>query len=617
MKTVLSMNKFLRLLIFICGCLCLCACSDKAKDDFSNILGVQNETWSSVVRCNPNSDVLVYTFDALGDWTVVSSDDWCKVFPAFGYKGKSNLKIVVDRNETESFRTATITINVERYKNVTISLEQEVEEIVEKPDSALSMNIVMDDFLEEYYLWNDDYKEFSRDLTIPYVDSYEKFLKTTLMVMTTNTLDKKKQITGYDTYGNPIYEYMLYSYVDRRSKGGVTRSVKTGAGVSHGIEKVEKRSYGFSSIEGIDFVNYNGELTGKFGLVVQTVYPNSSASLFDIRRGMIITHVNGREITKSNYVSSYLELLNPTQSNIKLLVEYPDSVSEVVLASTMIEPTPILKNKVLEVGENRIGYLMYDSFDAAYDDDLLNVLANFKSKNITDLILDLRYNGGGYVISSNMLSACLVGNGCRDRIFHYYRYNDRRMADIEGTQKSTGNIYDKVIGLFGEKYMYDDYYGVNLAPYSLDLKRLFVLTTNSTASASEALINALRGHGIHVVIIGEETNGKNVGMEAIEFNSGGYTYELAPITFQGYNEKKQTVPSNGFAVDYAVADWNNGYADFCDFNEPMFYKAYELITGASRSAVATYVPQGHVNGRILHLPIVNRRPEGMIVRVKQ
>ena len=614
MKSVFSMNRLLYLLIIICGCLWLNACSDKAKEDFSNIPGVQNETWPSVVSCNPNGEVFSFSFEALGKWTAVSSDDWCKLSIASGDKGKSNLKIVVDWNKTAAMRNATITISIEGYKSVVISLEQETEMTSE---SGLDINYVIDEYLADQYLWNDDYKKLVRDFSIPYVDSYENFLRTTLMGMTANSLDKKKQLIGYDAHGNPIYDYILYSYITRIGKEGISRNVNMGTGVSHGVDKVKKKSYGFSSIEGVDFIDDEGQTTGKLGLVVQSVYPNSSASLCDIHRGMIITRVNGKDITNSNYVSFYLELLNPTQANIKLSVEYPDSISELILTSTMIEPTPILVNKVLEVGSNRIGYLMYDSFDAAYDDDLLNVLANFKSKNITDLILDLRYNGGGYVISSNMLSACLVGNGCRDRIFHYYRYNDRRMADIEGTQKSTGNIYDKVIGLFGEKYMYDDYYGVNLAPYSLDLKRLFVLTTNSTASASEALINALRGHGIHVVIIGEETNGKNVGMEAIEFNSGGYTYELAPITFQGYNEKKQTVPSNGFAVDYAVADWNNGYADFCDFNEPMFYKAYELITGASRSAVATSVPQGHVNGRILHLPIVNRRPEGMIVRVKQ
>ena len=163
--------------------------------------------------------------------------------------------------------------------------------------------------------------------------------------------------------------------------------------------------------------------------------------------------------------------------------------------------------------------------------------------------------------------------------------------------------------------MYDDYYGVNLDTYSLNLKRLFVLTTNATASASEVLINSLRGRGISVILIGEKTNGKNVGMEVKSFNSEGYIYELAPITFQGYNERIETIPFDGLPVDYEISDWNNGYVDFGDLNEPMFKKAYELITGASRSVVVPSVLHKNMNGQIKPLPAAYKHPEGMIVRI--
>lgn len=118
-----------------------------------------------------------------------------------------------------------------------------------------------------------------------------------------------------------------------------------------------------------------------------------------------------------------------------------------------------------------------------------------------------------------------------------------------------------------------------------------------------------------MIIIGENTNGKNVGMEVKMFNSGGYTYELAPITFQNYNEKKETVPPEGFSVDYSVMDWNDGYVDFGELNEPMFKKAYELIKGSSRVAVSS-ASRRRINGKILHLPTVRKRPEGMIIRLR-
>ena len=606
-------KKLFAQILIACGILCFYACSDKTKEDFSDIPGVKNETWPSIVKCDSGSESYVYTFEALNKWSVVSSDDWCNVSPVTGYKGESYFKVEVDKNETELERTATITINVENYMAVSFTLEQEKEKVEVKPEPELRMNLVMDNFLESYYLWNDDYKKLSRDLSIPYVDSYDNFLRATLMGMTTNILDKKKQIVDYDAFGNPIYEYTLYSYVYRVFKGFGTRS-DVDSGVNHGIEKQgEIESYGFSHMDVVRIVDELGKPTDQYAIIVKAVYPNSMASTLGVGRGTIITHINGQQISASNYASSYLDLLNPTQSQVKLSIMTSDSISDVVLMATKLDPTPILVNTVIEEGADRIGYLVYDAFDAAYDNDLLNVLADFKTKGVTDLILDLRYNGGGYVMTSNMLSSCLIGDGCKDKIFQYYRYNAGRMSDIQKTQKETGQTYDEVSGLFGEKHMYDDYYGVDLASYSLNLKRLFVLTTKSTASASEIVINSLRGYGVPVIIIGEGTNGKNVGMESIEFDSEGYTYELAPITFQGYNVRKETVPSDGFSVDYAVADWNNGYMDFADLNEPMFKKALEIITASSRTVIQPSVSSKIVKGQIIHLPTANRHPEGMIV----
>lgn len=191
--------------------------------------------------------------------------------------------------------------------------------------------------------------------------------------------------------------------------------------------------------------------------------------------------------------------------------------------------------------------------------DLLAAIKSLKEAGITDLVLDLRNNGGGHVITSNMLSTCIGGSACQDRVYQYYRYNDERMADWKQTSETFGMSYDQTEKLFFEKFYYSNYYGVSLANYALNLSRLYVLVSDGTASASEAVINSLKGIGLPVTLIGSKTNGKNVGMNVFTWNNiEGYDYEFAPISFQGYNAQKQSVDPKGITPDYAVSETASG-----------------------------------------------------------
>ena len=106
---------------------------------------------------------------------------------------------------------------------------QKEEDKTETPVSTADteMNQTIDSYLASYYLWNDEYKGITRNLNIPYKDSYDNFLKTTLMSMSTNNLDKKRNGSSG--------EYTLYSYVDRKEKKKGTSG--RSAGVNHGKEK--------------------------------------------------------------------------------------------------------------------------------------------------------------------------------------------------------------------------------------------------------------------------------------------------------------------------------------------------------------------------------------------
>ena len=487
--------------------------------------------------------------------------------------------------------------------------EQKEEEKVESSVATadIEMNETIDSYLLTHYLWNDEYKGMKRNLNIPYLDSYDNFLQTTLMSMKTNTLDKKRNGSSG--------EYTLYSYVDRKDKkkGSSGRS----AGVNHGKEKDDAiNSFGFSKLAVVSFVDEAGNETGNYGFVVQAVYPASSAEAFGVTRGSFIYQVDGKDVTRNNYMSIYLDLLQPAKSEAKLLfgngMEEP---IEIVLQATDIFSTPILKHTIIEEGSHKIGYLVYDAFEAGYDNELLDVLSGFKTAGITDLVLDLRYNGGGHVISSKMLAGCLAGSNCKNKVFQYYRYNDTRMGNVERTKKETGNDYDSSAKYFYENFVYDKYYGVNLASYDLSHVNLYVLTTFSTASASEILVHSLKGIGVPLTLIGEQTNGKNVGMEVKDFDKGNYSYELVPITFQSYNAKKETIPVNGLSVDYPISDWNDGYVDFGDSREPMLAKALELIT-KKKSAVANTRSASSVRVQPVStdLPALkHQHPQGAIV----
>ncbi|MBQ8242383.1 MAG: peptidase S41 [Bacteroidaceae bacterium] len=592
------------MLIFVIAS--LFACSDKGKEeDFSNVPGVKDESWSSIVACNPNGETLECSFTALGPWNLEGSAVWYTVSKTSGSKGTSKISFQIEPNTTGKTRSSEIYVNVDGYKSVQFTLNQDYKD-EEISSDDFDMNKEVDKRLSKYYLWNTDYNKLTRDYTIPYESISDNFLEKTLMTMTTNTLDKK-----WDDYTE---DYSLYSYLSR-TEVDLSRSVQM-AGVNHGIEKEGyTNSYGFASVIP---ARLNGQ-DDQFVFVVESVYPSSPASTLNLNRGTIIYEVDDKKITSTNYYSTYFELMLPTKSSLKLNVAKNEStkLENVTVMPVEIDQTPILMNSVIEVGSHKIGYLVYQGFDAAYDDDLLKVIADFKSQNVTDFVLDLRYNGGGHVISSMLLSACIAGNKCKDKIYQYYRYNDDRMADVSGTKKETGALYDSSAGYFYERFLYPKYYGVSLSSYALNMDKLYVLTTSLTASASELIISALRGIDYEVTVIGEQTEGKNVGMEVFKFEKDGYDYELAPITFQGYNAKKETVPENGIKVDYEVADWNGGYVDFGKTNEPLLAKAIELITG---KVVAPSRNVGNIHPEMIiqkKYPLVRNHRKGSLVFMPQ
>lgn len=192
--------------------------------------------------------------------------------------------------------------------------------------------------------------------------------------------------------------------------------------------------------------------------------------------------------------------------------------------------------------------MVTESFDLSAQVVIEDQIKQFVDANITDMILDLRYNVGGAVPQSRYISSAVVGPSHDDDIFFKAEYVDGRIEDWT----------------FGYGYTQTPD-GLTHAP-DLGLNRLFVIVSESTASASELLINSLKGIDFPITVIGSRTEGKNVGMVVSTINYNGRKFEFAPITFRCYNAKGEGDYKDGMlpSEENLLNNQNNDYGDDLD-----------------------------------------------------
>ncbi len=232
--------------------------------------------------------------------------------------------------------------------------------------------------------------------------------------------------------------------------------------------------------------------------------------------------------------------------------------------------------------DNRIGYLCYMQFES--QQDLEPIIKKFWENNINELILDLRYNPGGYVNTCKYLTNSIAPECAYGNVFQYCTYNDILTAELikeTGADKSVSNysIPNNGNGIIGS------------ALYGLKLKRLFVLTSKYTASASEATIICLKPY-MDVILIGEQTYGKGVGSWTIRDNR--FKYQIQPITMRYHNANMESTPDDGIPVDFFIEDgYSTSKKELGDINEPLLKKALSIINegnSVSKSKEIEYLP---------------------------
>lgn len=334
---------------------------------------------------------------------------------------------------------------------------------------------------------------------------------------------------------------------------------------------------GISLDPGYEFKLYR--ITDSDNVYAEVIYvkKNSPAAGKDLIRGDAIVAINGTPID----INNYRELLGQTETThtITPLRFNDDAGAYIEMEDISITPVqfsedPNFLDSIYTVNNHKIGYVIYNFFapgttaDATkYDKEMDAVFAKMKAENINSLVLDLRYNGGGYVSSAVNL-ASLIGPGVTSSdIFSKTKYNNYLMTEIPSLSNVKTSFLDKAQNLGN----------------TLSGNRIYVLTSAGTASASELIINGLKPY-MDVFLIGDVTYGKNVGSIPIEDEDNlDNSYGLLPIVTQSFNSLDQSDYSTGFTPNIAVNENTERLKALGDVNEIMLRTAIEQITGEPSS----------------------------------
>ena len=336
--------------------------------------------------------------------------------------------------------------------------------------------------------------------------------------------------------------------------------------MSEGTENMHGMSYGL-----VGYCNTCEEVLG----YVRFVYPNTSAAENGVERGMIFNRVDGQQLTKSNLnnllgASSFTIGLAKIENNTVSNLDETISISERESAKN-----PVIVSKVLNIDGIKIAYLNYDSFTAGYDEELNAEFTDFKSKGVKELVLDLRYNGGGSVRTATDLASMITGQ-FPDEVFMKEEWNEKYQTYYEQ------NDPQSLLNPFNTNLRT----GTPIS--SLNLNRVFVLTTSSSASASELIINGLQPY-IDVIQIGDVTTGKFQASVAIydspDFNKNNgslntsHTYALQPLVLKSLNANNVSDYVNGLNPDIEYVEDITNLGVLGDTSEPLLKIALDAILG--------------------------------------
>lgn len=362
---------------------------------------------------------------------------------------------------------------------------------------------------------------------------------------------------------------------------------------------------GVSKSNGLEFgLARNEGSTDLFGYV-RYIIPNSNASTKDIARGDIFTRVNGVQLNDANYISLLFgnsDTYTLGMADISGTV-VTDNDKEVTLTkSEGLQEDPILVAKTVEVNGTKIAYLMYNGFTNSYNEQLNTVFGQFKTAGATELVLDLRYNPGGSVNSSRLLASMVYGTNTSE-LYVRQRWNDKiqSMLNKEQLEDYFANKTDSGTAL-----------------NSLNLNKVYVLATGSSASASELVMNGLAPY-VNVFHIGETTRGKNeFSVTMVDDVDNDYIYRsdrenkinpsnrwaMQPLMGRNENSEGFSDYTLGLTPDVVLAEDLADLGVLGDINEPLFARAIQEITGVSaKKDFSVKIPVNEISNSKMFTPL--------------
>lgn len=394
-----------------------------------------------------------------------------------------------------------------------------------------------------------------------------------------------------------------YSFLDRT--GNLSSSLQDG--LSETFNKVSATgNYGME-------VSYASD-GSKYYLYIVYADKNSPAGKQGLTRGDEITAVNGDSNISydggANVQKVTNAIYNSTSVTLKVKKAVTGTVGTYSLQSGSFSINPVLFDTIYTVNNQKTGYFSFYTFTntvnsqgaATLTKNTLDALFNkFKAAGITNLIVDLRYNGGGSVTTAEYLDSAIAPSSAAGKIMYYYKYNDKLTANLDGTGLETNVNFPSRTG-------------------GLALNNVFFITSTHTASASELTLNNLIPY-MNVKLVGQTTYGKPVGF--ITFNiskydanhAKQYLADLYAINFATENAAHTGGYYSGIAPDVEATDYVNvpwGYRTDDENLDKIFNyistgsfarsasnaRVLTATTGTQRAAVKTSLASNRFNGMV-------------------
>ena len=280
----------------------------------------------------------------------------------------------------------------------------------------------------------------------------------------------------------------------------------------YGSVSGNNKTYGFD----FQLYYYDSSHTSLCAVITFT-YPGSPAAEAGLRRGDAIVQVNGREIPATNYTSILYDELMGGDKLIAGVLRTDGSSATLTMSSKEMYENPVILSKVFYCGDKKVGYLVFTSFTLDSCEDLIAVCKDFKAAGVSELILDLRYNGGGFVITEQVLASLLAPEAdvLAGSVLSTEVYN-AELTDYFRNRGTDTNTY------FSTQYKFSangKNYDFSTKGANPGISKLYAIIESGSASASEALLCALYPY-MSITLVGAQSHGKycsGLMMEAEDF----------------------------------------------------------------------------------------------------